>query len=368
MKPSQDIHVLLTTDSVGGVWTFALDLIEATRARGVRFTLACLGPAPSREQIRAVQRMDGVTLRCCPGRLEWMDDPWDDVDGAGRRLRQIADEEQPDVVHLNSYSIGAEPFDAPVLMTAHSCVLSWWRAVRRTEAPRRWSRYARRVLEGIGGADHFVAPTQAMLDEMRRLYAPLPPSEVIANGRCRAQRTVRPKEPMIASVGRVWDEAKNIECVARAARSLPWRCVVAGDAASPDGRAASFDDVLLLGRIGSDQVWDLLERSSILAHPARYEPFGLTPLEAALCDCALVLGDIPTLREIWDDAAIYVDPEDADALAREIRALIDDEPRRADMARRARTRAARFSENRFGQAYADVYAGLAALSRAGTVA
>ncbi len=31
--------------------------------------------------------------------------------------------------------------------------------------------------------------------------------------------------------------------------------------------------------------------------PARYEPFGLSVLEAALSGCALVLGDIPSLRE-----------------------------------------------------------------------
>ncbi|HEX8375447.1 MAG TPA: hypothetical protein VF606_09745, partial [Geminicoccaceae bacterium] len=39
-------HVLMTTDAVGGVWTYSLDLAAALATRGVRTTLAVLGPAP----------------------------------------------------------------------------------------------------------------------------------------------------------------------------------------------------------------------------------------------------------------------------------------------------------------------------------
>ena len=54
--------------------------------------------------------------------------------------------------------------------------------------------------------------------------------------------------------------------------------------------------------------------TAIYASPARYEPFGLGVLEAALSSCALVLGDSPTLREPWSDAALFVPPDDHDAL------------------------------------------------------
>ena len=53
-----------------------------------------------------------------------------------------------------------------------------------------------------------------------------------------------------------------------------------------------------------------MAEASIYALPARYEPFGLSALEAALSGCALVLGDIPSLREIWGPAAIYVPADD----------------------------------------------------------
>jgi glycogen synthase len=58
---------------------------------------------------------------------------------------------------------------------------------------------------------------------------------------------------------------------------------------------------------------DWYARASIYALPARYEPFGLSALEAALSGCALILGDIPSLREVWLEAAPYVSPDDESA-------------------------------------------------------
>ena len=64
----------------------------------------------------------------------------------------------------------------------------------------------------------------------------------------------------------------------------------------------------MLGRLSAGELADWYARAAIYALPARYEPFGLSALEAALSGCALVLGDIPSLREIWGDAALFVPP------------------------------------------------------------
>jgi glycosyltransferase involved in cell wall biosynthesis len=98
-----------------------------------------------------------------------------------------------------------------------------------------------------------------------------------------------------------------------------------------------------------------MERATIFAHPARYEPFGLAPLEAALRGCALVLGDIESLREVWGDAAVYVDPEDDDALAAALDAFALDDELRRDFAARAGRRAATFSSERMTAGTIAVY-------------
>jgi glycosyltransferase involved in cell wall biosynthesis len=74
-----------------------------------------------------------------------------------------------------------------------------------------------------------------------------------------------------------------------------------------------------------------------------------------LSGCALVLGDIPSLREIWQDAAIYVPVEDARRLAHELQALIHDDDRRAALGARARRAACRYSPDRMVSEYLKVY-------------
>jgi glycosyltransferase involved in cell wall biosynthesis len=98
-----------------------------------------------------------------------------------------------------------------------------------------------------------------------------------------------------------------------------------------------------------------MSRAPIFALPARYEPFGLSILEAALAGCALVLGDIPSLREHWDGVAIFVPPDDPGLLRLALRSLIDDPQLRQTLAMRARRRALGYSARRMALAYLGAY-------------
>src|SRR5690606_32951744 len=238
------------TDSVGGVWTYCMDLAAATASLGVRYTLACLGPAPTEDQRREAARLENVSLLCCAGRLEWMDDPWHDVDGAGAWLLELERQRRPDVVRLNGDAHGACGFEARVVLGAHACVLSGWRSVKGGEAPAQWDEYRRRMMAGLEGADAVVAPTAAMLAEIPRAGGAQ--YRVISNGRSGGPPRICDKLPLVAAVGRVWDEGKNISAVARAAAGLPWGCMIAGDAGSVglDGLA----NVTALGRLGAGEV------------------------------------------------------------------------------------------------------------------
>ena len=95
--------------------------------------------------------------------------------------------------------------------------------------------------------------------------------------------------------------------------------------------------------------------AAVYVLPARYEPFGLSVLEAAHSGCALVLGDIPSLREIWGDAAVFVPPDDTDALADAVTALIEAPERRDKLADAAWERALRFTPLRMAEDYLEAY-------------
>lgn len=354
------MRVLMTADAVGGVWTYALELAQALEPSGVEVVLATMGEPVSAEQRHEARLCPSVELEESHYRLEWMQNPWQDVDRAGDWLLRLEQEHRPDVVHLNGYAHGAMGFACPVLIVGHSCVRTWWTAVHGAgnahAVPREWDTYTRRVRRGLRGADLVVAPTEAMLGDLDDHYGPLGATHVIPNGRHPRRFAPQEKEPLILAVGRLWDDAKNASMLARVADVLPWPIAMAGSITSPDGGAIYLPSrVRSLGHLAQGQLARWMARASIYALPARYEPFGLSVLEAALSGCALVLGDIPSLREIWGDAALFVSPDDDGALVHAITRLTRDRSLLQSLSRRARARALELSPQRMAVRYAAAY-------------
>jgi len=362
------MKILIGTDTVGGVLTYTAELAAALEAAGDEVVVATMGP-----QLRPAQRQAlPARVQESDWRLEWMENPWDDVAAAGEWLLRLEEEERPDVVHLCSYAHAALPFLAPKVLVAHSDVLSWWRAVHGTEAPPSWNRYREEMSAGLAAADAIVAPTAALLQELEQDH-PLNPerTQVIHNGSPtppearttpselhqispllgRKSDAVRASGGSVLGSGRFWDAAKNLAALDAAAEGLSWPVVVAGDL----GDGAAPRHARATGVLDSAALAGLRRDAPIYAAPAVYEPFGLGILEAALDGCALVLGDIPSLRELWEDAAIFVDPRDSEALHEVLAWLIDAPQMRDDLAERARERAAAYSIERTVAAYRRLY-------------
>ena len=348
------LSVLMTTDTVGGVWTYTLELSRALERRGAQVTVAAIGRT-STEQRRAAAGLDVVERDF---RLEWMDDPWEDVRASGEWLLEVCADVRPDAIHLNGYAHAALPWPSPPLVMGHSCVLSWFDAVRREPAPPKFERYRREVTRGLRAAGLVVAPTHAMLRALDRFYGPLPRARAIWNGRDARLFSPVAKERLVLAAGRLWDEAKNLRVLDEAAADSPWPVYVAGDAQHPDGGAACASNVRLLGALEPAALATWMAHAAIYAFPALYEPFGLSVLEAALCGCALVLGDIPSLRELWTGMALFVDPRDPSAVAAAIRRLASDEVERGRLAELARARALQLEPDIMAAQYLSAYASL----------
>jgi glycosyltransferase involved in cell wall biosynthesis len=323
------MRVLMTADAVGGVWTYANDLAGALDAE---VTIATMGPPP-------LERGDHVLVSTYA--LEWQDDPWEDVDRAGAWLLELEEELEPDVVHLNGYAHGALPWRAPVVVVAHSDVVSWWWAVHGEPPPERYDPYRSAVEAGLRAADAVVAPTHAVLGDLGRHYR-LPRRRVVVPNGSAFRPAPAAKDPFVLALGRYGDAAKNLPAVERARAACPWPLVAAGDGTA-------------LGRLDRAQVQSLLGRAAVFVAPALYEPFGLGILEAARSGCALVLGDIPSLRELWCEAALFAPPDDDEAVAAAVRLVTCDAELRAELAERARRRAARYSVEAMAAGYARVY-------------
>ncbi len=329
------MRLLLTADPVGGVWTYSVELAAALAPHGVEVHLAMMGRPLSPPQHADCGVFASLSESGFP--LEWMPDPWDGVDAAGQWLLELESRLQPDVVQLGGYAHAALPWQAPTVVVAHSDVLSWWRAVHGAAAPPDWDEYRRRLTAGLTAADRVVAPTAAVAADLSREYA-FEGATVLPNCRRPPRLPAVRKEPFVLAAGRVWDEAKNLRVLAELAAPV----VVAGEGELPGVRS--------LGPLAPPELAREMGRAAVYAAPALYEPFGLAILEAAQAGCALVLGDLPSLRELWGDAAAYA--HDVPSLQAAVDAALSDPA----AGQRARVRAQRYLPERTAAGYLEIYA------------
>jgi glycogen(starch) synthase len=353
------VKILMTVDTVGGVWTYAMELTRWLAKAGTQVALATMGRNLSREQHKQVSAIPGAFLFESEYKLEWMREPWDDVEQAGAWLLEIEGQFTPDVIHINGYALAALPWRAPKIVVAHSCVYSWWKAVWGTAPPdEEWKRYREMISCGLEAADIVVAPTRAMLRTLSENYSSDTESAVIYNGRsARAFHARIPKESFICSAGRLWDKAKNTDQLRRVSESVSWPVYVAGPHLGPESlnEFRASPNCVCLGELTQPNLANLLRRAAVFCAPAKYEPFGLAILEAAQAGCALVLGDIPSLRELWDGAAIFVDPQDDAGLAAELQQLVNNSARLRKFGASARTRSREFTTRKMGENYLTLY-------------
>ena len=358
------MRILLTTDVVGGVWRYTVTLVQELTARGHECAVAVVGNAG---EDRRSERPEDVAVFERDLRLEWMPDGLEDVDAGTEWLLELTREWGPDVVHLNQLTYATGAFDAPVVVVAHSDVLSWFDEVRGESAPEAWAAYRQRVSAGLAAADLVVAPTRYQGELLARHYGQAS-ARVIHNGTrppADDDTSPPPHERTLALVaGRAWDEAKGIELLDRAVGAL-------GDAAppihlvgpleGPVGERVEVDHLITHGEVDGATMGRFYSNARIYVAPSLYEPFGLAPLEAAGHGCSLVLSGIGSFQELWSDAALFFDPRAPESLTRTLRQAFGD-PGALDAAaeeatRRARTR---YTARRMAEEYEAVYRELSA--------
>lgn len=348
-------RILMTADCVGGVWTYALDVAVSLAQFGVEIGLATMGPRPSQSQKSEAAQISNLKLFESDYKLEWMESPWSEVDAAGIWLLELAKDFDPQIVHLNGYVHASLPWEVPVVVVAHSCVRSWWQAVKAEPVPVEFAEYTKRVSKALRRANLVIAPTQSMLDAICQNYELVVPKKVLPNGRAQALFFPGQKKDLILTAGRLWDEAKGLQLLEHIAPRLKWPLYAAGENRHPSGSHRPPQNIGALGYLNSKKLAESLSVASIYAAPALYEPFGLTVLEAALSGCALVLSDIPSFRENWSGAAILIPGRDQDSWCAALDSLIENPQARSALAQKAQSRAAELRPDEIGIRYITAY-------------
>jgi glycosyltransferase involved in cell wall biosynthesis len=342
-------RIFLTTDTVGGVWRYSLELARGLIEHRIEVVLAVLGPAPAPIQCREAAAL-GATLVTTDLPLDWLAEKPQDVEDAAHAIAAMARRFAVDTVHLHTPSlVGHAHWPVPVVTMAHSCVGTWWHAVQTGPMTADLAWRAGIMAGGIDLADIVIAPTQAFADALRTCYGTARPIEVVHNGRTTVATTAcRGKH--ILTAGRLWDEGKNVTTLDTAAAAWNWPVLAAGPTEGPNGARLVAHNVTLLGPLSESEMTKQYVSASIFVSLARYEPFGLAVLEAAQAGCALVLSDIPTFRELWDGAATFVPAHDIRAVTAAVEALSRDSAARKRRGKAARRRAATYNARRMVEA------------------
>jgi glycosyltransferase involved in cell wall biosynthesis len=308
-------RVLISTDAVGGVWQYTVELARAFCRRRVEVEIAVLGPAASPAQAKAITAMPLVRLHETGLPLDWTAGEPCALSIASNTLASLAQQRAVDTIQLHTPALVAQSiWHAPVVAVIHSCVGTWWRAVRGGEPPVdfRWRMQA--VRAGLQAAVAVVAPTAAFADMVRTTYGLQRGIDVVHNGRAPAAIEIQESAARwgVLTAGRLWDEGKNLGLLDEAAglmRDVP--IMAAGPVDGPNGAAIRLERVRHRGVLDDDAMARAMAEARIFASPALYEPFGLAVLEAAQAGLPLVLADIPSFRELWDGAAIFLPPQNA---------------------------------------------------------
>jgi glycosyltransferase involved in cell wall biosynthesis len=369
------MHVLVTTDTISGVWGYTRELVSGLVSRGLQVTLVSFGEIPLPQQTRWMDALHGLTYHPTAFRLEWMQEGEADFSDASDFILGVVHDTQPDVLHLNQFCYGALPVKTPRVVVAHGDLVTWWLSVHGCEPrPTRWlERYRDRVTAGLEGATRLVSASRWMLDLVRLAYGLEFEGQVIYNGRNPIFfNPYATKEDSVLTVGRMLDAGRQVHLLTHHRHPVPV-CIAGGEPgiatqALPiraDVQVATESvRVALKGPQTDAQLRLLYSRATIYAATPRYDPFGLTTLEAALSRCALVANDTPAFREIWGADALYFETNNAESLAAAIRRFAEDRDLCRTYANRSYQRARdRYNHKRMLDEYLALYRGLAARSR-----
>lgn len=337
-------RVLMSADAVGGVWTYALTLARGLDALGIDVEIVVLGPPPTvdqRAEAAAIRRLQVLTTGLP---LDWTARDSRELDVVADRLRARAQIFRADVVHLNAPAhAGRRPWPMPLVVSAHSCVATWWRAMHDEPLPDDLAWRRDRTAAGLSIADLALAPSRAFAAALAAAYPSARQIHTVYNGSDFEPIEANGARDLFVTAGRLWDPAKNVATVDRAATLSRLPVIAAGAAEGPNGEKALLTSLELIGVLGRRDMQLLLSRTAVHVSVPKYEPFGLAVLEAARAGAALVLSDIPTLREIWHDSAIFVPVDDAAQLAATLSRLANDTVLREMMAAKAAARACQFT-------------------------
>ena len=92
-----------------------------------------------------------------------------------------------------------------------------------------------------------------------------------------------------------------------------------------NSQSTQQNNICFLGRVSDEELLRLYNQASCFIFPSVYEGFGIPPIEAMCCGCPVLASDIPVIREVCGDAALYFNPNSAQDIQQTIQRFLTDD-------------------------------------------
>lgn len=102
--------------------------------------------------------------------------------------------------------------------------------------------------------------------------------------------------------------------------------------------SSNSKSVIFTGFVSDSELSILYKKCEFFIYPSLYEGFGIPPLEAMKNDCAVIVSEIPSLKEVCSDAALYVNPFDTENIKNGMLKIIEDSGLKEELKRKGSLR------------------------------
>lgn len=313
-----------------------------------RYTQRLIVPLAQRVSLTLLHRPQfippaGITARCSPHRNRLLTE----VLWLPRAARDAA------VVHIPAYAGPVFGLDGRrMVLTLHDA--TQWHGTTssardalywRTVLPRTLRRVRRIVTDSHAAAAAIAAHDSSLTAKLRVVY---PGVDLLPEGVLPA---AAPRAPFVLMVG-IQPARKRVALAVRLAALLPGVAFVfVGRGPRPEAGGNCH----WLGETSDAELGALYRRAALLLYPSTEEGFGLPPLEAHLCGCAVLAAPSAAVREVAGEACRFVDGDNPAAWAEVLRGLLDADAERRDRAAAGARRARQFTWDAAAEALVAVY-------------
>jgi hypothetical protein len=187
--------------------------------------------------------------------LDWLARNRTAVRATGRAIAKLAEGYAVDIVQLNAPALAAEvDFPMPVVAVNHSCISTWWAAVKDVpiDAGHRWR--ADLTTKGLARADFVVTPSAAFSEATQSANGLASLPGTVHNGRTPLDLPQVAPHDFAFTAGRLWDKGKNLATLDRAAAELPVPLYMAGPQHGPSGDSIELEHARGLGSLGEKEL------------------------------------------------------------------------------------------------------------------